>query len=78
MSPECLKLRQVDESQSFKNKVCCELIKKNYGVESFSFKPISKDDTIQAVKQSINHEWHTNLNNKEFCWLLLWEACKYF
>ena len=56
MSPECLKLRQVVESQSFKNKVCCELVRKNYGVESFSFKPISKDDTIQAVKQSINHE----------------------
>ena len=56
MSPECLKLRQVDESQSFKNKVCCELIRKNYGAESFSFKPISKDDTIEAVKQSINHE----------------------
>ena len=46
-----LKLRQVDESQSFENEESCRLIRKNYGGESFSFKSISKDDIIEAVKK---------------------------
>ena len=71
-----LKLRQADESQSFENEESCRLIRKNYGGESFSFKSISKDDIIEAVKkitfkQSINVKRHTNFNNKEFCYLLL-------
>ena len=45
-----LKLRQVDESQSFENEESCRLIRENYGGESFSFKSISKDDIIEAVK----------------------------
>ena len=71
-----LKLRQVDESQSFENEESCSLIRENYGGESFSFKSIPKDDIIEAVKkitfkQSINIKRHTNFNNKEFCYLLL-------
>ena len=46
-----LKLQQVDESQSFENKESCRLIWENHGVESFSFKSISKDDIIEAVKK---------------------------
>ena len=46
-----LKLRQVDESQSFENEESCRLIRENYGGESFSFKSISKDDIIEAVKK---------------------------
>ena len=54
-----LKLRQVDESQSFENEESCRLIRENYGGESFSFKSIPKDDITEAVKklpskQSIN------------------------
>ena len=45
-----LKLRQVDESQYFENKESCRLIRENYGGESFSFKPISKHDITEAVK----------------------------
>ena len=45
-----LKLRQVDESQSFENEENCKLIRENYVGESFSFKSISKDD-IEAVKK---------------------------
>ena len=45
-----LKLRQVDESQSFENAESCSLTRENYGGESFSFKSISKDDIIEAVK----------------------------
>ena len=44
-------LRQVDESQSFENEESCRLIRENYGGESFSFKSISKDDIIEAVKK---------------------------
>ena len=47
-----LKLRQVDESQSFENEESCRLIRENYGGESFSFKSISKDNIIEAVKKS--------------------------
>ena len=43
--------RQVDESQSFDNEENCRLIRENYGGESFSFKSISKDDIIEAVKK---------------------------
>ena len=44
-----LKLRQVDESQSFENKESCRLIRENYGGEIFSFqKAIS-------LKQSKNY-----------------------
>ena len=46
-----IKLRQVDESQSFENKESCKLIRENYGGESFSFKSISKDDITEAVKK---------------------------
>ena len=46
-----LKLQQVDESQSFENKESCRLIWENHGVESFSFKSMSKDDIIEAVKK---------------------------
>ena len=46
-----LKLRQVDESQSFENEESCRLIRKNHGSEGFSFKAISKDDIIEAVKK---------------------------
>ena len=44
-----LKLRQVDESQSFKNEESCRLIRENYSGGSFSFKSISKDDIIAGV-----------------------------
>ena len=33
-----LKLRQVDESQSFENEESCRLIREDYGGQSFSFK----------------------------------------
>ena len=46
-----LKLRQVDESQFFEKEGSCRLIRENYGGESFSFKSISKDDIIKAVKK---------------------------
>ena len=46
-----LKLRQVDEYQSFENEESCRLIRKNYSGETFSFKSISKDDIIEAVKK---------------------------
>ena len=46
-----LKLRQVDESLSFENEESCRLIRENYGGESCSFKLISKDDIIEAVKK---------------------------
>ena len=78
-----LQLQQVDESQSFENEESCWLIRENYSGKSFSFKSIFKDDTIESsqkitFKQSINIKWHTNFNNKEFCYLLLWKACEYF
>ena len=41
----------MDESQSFENKESCRLIRENYGGERFSFKSISKDDIIEAVKK---------------------------
>ena len=46
-----LKLRQVDESQSFENEESCRLIRENYSGGSFSFKSISKDDIIEGVKK---------------------------
>ena len=46
-----LKLRQVDESQFFEKEGSCRLIRENYGGESFSFKSISKDDIIEAVRK---------------------------
>ena len=46
-----LKLRQVDESQSFENEESCRLIWENYDGESFSFGSKSKDDTIETVKK---------------------------
>ena len=39
-----------DESQSFEIEESCRLIRENYGGESFSFKSISKDHIIEAVK----------------------------
>ena len=47
-----LKLRQVDESQSFENEDSYRLIRENYCGESFSFKSISKDDIIETIKKS--------------------------
>ena len=54
-----LQLQQVDESQSFENEESCWLIRETYGDEKFSFKSISKNDTIESsqkitFKQSIN------------------------
>ena len=46
-----LKLRQVDESQSFEKEESCRLIRENYSSGSFSFKSISKDDIIEGVKK---------------------------
>ena len=46
-----LKLRQVDESQSFENEESCRLIRENYSGGSFSFKSISTDDIIEGVKK---------------------------
>ena len=51
-----LKLRQVDESQSFENEESCRLIRQNYGGESFSFKSISKDYIIEAVKKLLSNK----------------------
>ena len=71
-----LKLRQVDESQSFENEESCRLIRENYGGESFSFKSISKDDIIEAVKKlpsnkaSISNDIPISII-KKFCYLLL-------
>ena len=44
-----LKLRQVDESQSFEKEESCRVIRENYGGESFSFKSIFKDNIIKGV-----------------------------
>ena len=46
-----LKLQQVDEYQSFENEESCRLMRENYGGESFTFKSISKDCIIEAVKK---------------------------
>ena len=46
-----LKLRQVDECQSFENEDSPRLIGENYVGERFSFKAISKDDIIEPVKK---------------------------
>ena len=46
-----LKLRQVEESQSFENEESCRLIRETYVDESFSLKSISKDDITEAVKK---------------------------
>ena len=46
-----LKLRQIDEYQSFENEESCRLIKENYSGKSFFFKSISKNDIIEAVKK---------------------------
>ena len=56
-----LKLRQVDESQSFENEESCMLIRENYGGESFPFKSISKDDITEAVKNLLQtkHQYQT-------------------
>ena len=47
-----IKLRQIDESQSFENEESCRFIRKNYGGESFSFHQYLK--TI-SLKQSKNY-----------------------
>ena len=46
-----LKLRQVDKTLSFKNEESCGLIKEHFGNESFSFKPVSKNDSISSIKK---------------------------
>ena len=46
-----LKLRQVDKTLSFKNEESCGLIKEHFGNGSFSFKPVSKNDSISAIKK---------------------------
>ena len=45
------KLWQLDKTQSFKNEESCRLIKEHFGNESFSFKPVSKNRIINAVKK---------------------------
>ena len=42
---------QVDKNQSFKNEETCGLIKEHFGKGSFSFKLVSKNDIISAVKK---------------------------
>ena len=76
-----LKFRQVDESQSFENEESCSLIKENYSAESFSLKSISRyywSSQKITFKQNINIKWRASFSNTEFCYLLLWKACKYF
>ena len=46
-----LKLRQVDKTQSFKNEESCRLIKEHFGNGSFSFRPVSKNNIISAIKK---------------------------
>ena len=46
-----LKLRQVDKTQSFKNKESCGLTKEHFRNGSFSFKPVSKNNIISAIKK---------------------------
>ena len=46
-----LKYHQRDESQSFENEESSRLIKENNGGESVSFKSISKENIIEAVKK---------------------------
>ena len=46
-----LKLRQVDESQSFENEESFRLIRENCSGGSFSFKSISKNDIIEGYKK---------------------------
>ena len=56
-----LKLRHVDESQSFKNEESCRLKRGNYVCESFSFKSISKDDITEQSKNYLQtkHQYET-------------------
>ena len=46
-----LKLRQVDKTHSSENEESCRLIKEHFGNGSFSFKPVSKNDIISAIKK---------------------------
>ena len=45
-----LKLRNVDKTQLFENEESCRSIKEHFGKGSFSFKPVSKNDIISAIK----------------------------
>ena len=45
-----LKLRQVGKTKSFKNEENCGSIKEHFGNGVFSFKPVSKNDIISAIK----------------------------
>ena len=51
-----LTLRQIDKTQSFKNEKSCGLIKEHFGNGSFSFKPVSKNDVISAIKKLPLHK----------------------
>ena len=46
-----LKFRQVDKTQSFENEESCRLMKRPFGNGSFSFKSVSKNDIIGAIKK---------------------------
>ena len=46
-----LKPRQVDKTHSLKNEESCRLIKEHFGRGSFSFKLVSKNDIISAIKK---------------------------
>ena len=56
-----LKLRQVDESQSFENEESCSLIRENYGGERFFFKSISKEMSLKQPKTlfQTKHQYQT-------------------
>ena len=42
---------QADKTQSFKNEESCRLIEEHFGKGSFSFRPVSKNDVISAIKE---------------------------
>ena len=46
-----LKLRQIEKTQSLKNEEGCGLLKNHFGKGNFSFKPVSKNDIISAIKK---------------------------
>ena len=56
-----LKLRLVDESQSFENKESCRLIRENYGRGSFSFKSYLKAISLKQLKNyfQTKHQYQT-------------------
>ena len=78
-----LKHREVDKTQSFKNEESCGLIKHHFGNGSFSFKPVSKNDIINAIKKLSSNIASTSNDlpvsvMKQFSKLLLRKTYKYF